>query len=195
MKPPRQLVRVKNAGLIRWSDTTGAQLAEFAVALPLLAVLMMGIYDFSNALSVKQKLVNAAREGARFISNTPMTDYYPTPLVPPQEAAQVVGSVLLSSNLNDCGLSTAPPASGGSLIWTYTATCPTGTVTLTVNRGATYSAPYGTASSLLTVEATQVTISYPYQWQFGNVITVLIPGANYNLPTQILASSTMQNLN
>ena len=38
---------------IACNDTTASQLAEFAIVLPLLMVLMIGIYDFSNALSVK----------------------------------------------------------------------------------------------------------------------------------------------
>jgi hypothetical protein len=179
---------------IACNDTTASQLAEFAIVLPLLMVLMIGIYDFSNALSVKQKVVNAAREGARFISNTPMTDYYPNPVSPPKEAAQVVGSVLLASNLSDCGLSTAAPTASGTLIWTYTANCPTGTLTLTVDRGSTYD----TASAFISpyvIEATQVTISYPYSWTFNNVIGLVVPGANYPANTQITASAEMQNLN
>jgi len=190
MKSPGSMRKTRAGWPILFVDAAGAQLAEFAVALPLLAVLLMGIYDFGNALSVKQKLTNAAREGARFIANTPMLDYYPAPVTPPQEAAQVVGSLLLASNLSDCGLSTAPPVAAGTLNWTYTATCPAGTLTLTVNRGATYVMP-----GPVTIEGTQVAISYPYQWQFNNVIAILIPGANYPSNTLITTSTEMANLN
>ena len=47
-------------------DTNGAALIEFAVALPLLVVLVVGIFDFGGAFNLKQELNNAVREGARF---------------------------------------------------------------------------------------------------------------------------------
>ncbi len=45
------------------ADASGSQLLEFAVALPLLVVLVVGIFDFGEAFNVKQKLSNMAREG------------------------------------------------------------------------------------------------------------------------------------
>jgi len=35
---------------------------EFALSLPLLVFFVIGIFDFSSAISLKQKLTNAARE-------------------------------------------------------------------------------------------------------------------------------------
>ena len=43
----------------------GAQLLEFALVLPLLVVLVIGVSDFGGAYTLKDKLANAAREGAR----------------------------------------------------------------------------------------------------------------------------------
>ncbi len=40
----------------------GSQIAEFAVALPLLLIMVVGIFDFGNAYNIKQKVTNIARE-------------------------------------------------------------------------------------------------------------------------------------
>jgi hypothetical protein len=45
--------------------TEGSQLLEFAFVLPFLLVLVIGITEFSLALVLRDKLTNAAREGAR----------------------------------------------------------------------------------------------------------------------------------
>lgn len=45
---------------------SGAAMVEFAIVLPLLLVLVLGIIDFGRALFVLNNLTNAAREGARF---------------------------------------------------------------------------------------------------------------------------------
>jgi len=41
-------------------DDRGSQMVEFAVTLPLLMVFVVGIFDFSGAFTLKQKLTNAA---------------------------------------------------------------------------------------------------------------------------------------
>jgi len=40
-------------------------MVELALALPLLLLILVGIFEFARAYSIKQSLVNAAREGAR----------------------------------------------------------------------------------------------------------------------------------
>ena len=40
-------------------------MVELALALPLLLLVLVGIFEFARAYSIKQSLVNAAREGAR----------------------------------------------------------------------------------------------------------------------------------
>jgi Flp pilus assembly protein TadG len=49
----------------RASRQEGAELIEFALVLPLLLLVVMGIFDFSFAFQRYQVLTNAAREGAR----------------------------------------------------------------------------------------------------------------------------------
>jgi Flp pilus assembly protein TadG len=55
--------RLRRCGLIR--EDGGQALVELALALPLLLLILVGIFEFARAYSIKQTLVNAAREGAR----------------------------------------------------------------------------------------------------------------------------------
>jgi hypothetical protein len=41
--------------------------------------------------------------------------------------------------------------------------------------------------------ATNVTLLYPYQWQFNRVVTLLLPTAIYPGTTQIAVGSVMAN--
>jgi Flp pilus assembly protein TadG len=56
-------------GSRRWREyggrDSGQALVELALALPLLLLILVGIFEFARAYSIKQTLVNAAREGAR----------------------------------------------------------------------------------------------------------------------------------
>lgn len=184
--------------------TGGSQIVEFAVALPLLVVFLVAIFDFGNAFGVKHKLTNAAREGARFASNQPATDLL-SPAAgssgSPEAVATMVGGYLLANKVNDCGLSNPgqQTIAQSGLTWTYTASsngCP-GTLTLTIERGYTYT----TAASPplyptgINVEATRVTLSYPYKWQFNTVFQFLVPGGGFASNSLISSVAVMQNLN
>jgi Flp pilus assembly protein TadG len=173
-----------------------SQIVEFAVTLPILMVIVIGITDFGTAFSLKQTLNNAAREGARSASRQSMSDVSNNR--PPSIDAihDAVDNYLAASNINDCGLSGAIPAkSGVGLIWTYTANtnCPgNGTLTLTIDRATTFQTTGGT---VVTIENTHVQISYPYQWRFGSFIQFFVPSANYaSGVTQITADALMTNL-
>ena len=60
----------------RRSDEQGAELIEFALILPLILILLMGIFDFGLAFQRYEVLTNAAREGARMGS---LASNYTTP--------------------------------------------------------------------------------------------------------------------
>jgi hypothetical protein len=190
----------------RWAllfaETNGSQIVEFAVSLPLLMVLIVGTFDFGSAFTVKQKLAYATREGARVASNQPTTDLSlsgPPCNAPATVCAirDVVDQNLLAGKVNDCGLTSANATATPPLAWTFTANtnCP-GTLTLTIDRGYTYTAtltaPFQAA---YTIEGTKVTLSYPYKWQFNKVIIFLAPGATYAGVSQITSFGLMQNLN
>lgn len=177
------------------SASDAAQIVEFAVTLPLLVVIFVGIYDFGQAFNIKQKLANATREGARFASNQSSNDLSMVPPASIMAVRDVVAGYLTANNVNDCGLRTVlAPTQPGALTWVFTATCSPGhDLTLTINRGVTYQVVAG--GTTVTTEATQVSLIYPYQWQFSKVIQLVAPGATYAGFTNIPTNAVMQNLN
>jgi hypothetical protein len=186
------------------SDPTGSQIVEFAVALPLLMVLVVGIFDFGTAFNVKQKIVNVAREGARVASNQPTNDLWPPGTVgacaAPTSVCAVrdaVDNALVTNKIKDCGLAAANATAAGNLAWTFTPGGCAGPMTLTIERGITYTAtlPNPPFQQAYTIEATRVTLNYPYQWTFNRVVQLLVSGANYPATSQLNSVAVMQNLN
>jgi Flp pilus assembly protein TadG len=49
----------------RWRSECGSQLIEFAIVVPLLMLLLAGIFDFGMLFRAFEAVTNAAREGAR----------------------------------------------------------------------------------------------------------------------------------
>jgi hypothetical protein len=196
--PIRQATALWRAGV----DERAAQIVEFAVSLPLLVVFVVGIFDFSGALTLKQKLTNAAREGARIAAADPANDLGSPPAsgVPASvfDAFQAVDNYLLSEKINDCGLAGAEPMqSGSTLTWISTANgCPSiapNGLILTINRGCISPQTIGTTQT--DVVDTCVTIQYAYKWRFNSVITLLVPSATYAGVTYITTTATAFNEN
>src|SRR5262249_3411185 len=92
-----------------WSE--GSELAEFAISLPLLVVLVVGIYDFGGAFTLKNKLNSAVQEGARIASsqqtgNLSVNNGTCGAPVSICVVRDIVAGSLTASIGNDCGLST-----------------------------------------------------------------------------------------
>ena len=176
-------------------DNQASQLLELAVALPLLIVFIVGIFDFGQAFNLKQKLNTAVREGARHGSSLPTNDLTTTGIPPTVTSVRdVVDTYLRAAKVNDCGLNGQAGAAGTTpLSWTFTASsgC-SGSLTVTVERG--YSFPAVINPNTFNVISTRVTIRYPYQWQFNRVITLLVPGATYAGQTLITTDATVANV-
>jgi len=181
-----------------WREEAASQIVEFAVALPLLAVFVVGIFDFSGAFTLKQKLINAAREGARAAAAGPANDLTnaTTPTGVPAsviDAFWVVDNYLKSEKLNDCGLSSMV-GTGSRLTWTYSATgngCPGNGVKLIIDRGCV---TQSVGVTTVYVVGTCVNIKYSYQWRFQSVITLLVP-ATYQGITDLSVSASALNEN
>jgi Flp pilus assembly protein TadG len=182
-------------------SSAGAAIVEFAVALPLLIVLVVGIFDFGGAFNVKQELSNVAREGARFGAAQPTNDLCNPCGAPPSVDAirYLVDSYLVAAKINDCGLNgSGVPGSGPP--WVYTAAgngCP-GALTLTIARDAV--GGLGTPSCSVAVSnyggitvyapCTKVSLSYPYLWHFNNALHLISPGSTFalaNIPADATA--------
>jgi Flp pilus assembly protein TadG len=177
----------------RFRDSGASQIVEFAVSLPLLVVFVVGIYDFSGAVTLKQKLTNAAREGARIAASDPASDLADPPSVPVSvmDAYYVIDSYILAEQMSDCGLSSVTPKLGPTLTWSATAsTCPGGTsLVLTINRGCWATESNGTVDTVNTC----VTIQYPYKWQFTGVSGLF--GNNFTPTSSITTSASAFNEN
>jgi len=190
-----------------WRNDHAAQIVEFAVSLPLLVLFVVGIFDFSSAFTLKQKLTNAARDAARTAAADPANDLAnPTNPLPASvsDAFQEVDNYLLANKVNDCGItaSSVPVL----LTWTFTANgngCPAGGITVIINRG--YVLPASGTTTLPTVGcappsvrnqtaivSTCVSIQYAYQWTFGRVAGLF---GNNTLPATISAVAVAMNEN
>jgi len=190
-----------------WRDDRAAQLVEFAVSLPLLVVFVVGIFDFSSAFTLKQKLTNIARDAARVAAADPANDLQsPSTAVPTSvaDAFQDVDKYLVANNINDCGIT--PSSSPVRLTWTSTASgngCTAPGLTLIINRGYYFPANSTTLASVTctsqppggqtAVIGTCVSIQYAYPWRFGKVASLL--GRTASLPMQITAAAVAMNEN
>lgn len=174
-----------------WRGEAGSQILEFALSLPLLVLFVVGIFDFSGAISLKQKLTNAAREGARVAAADPANDLgnatVPASVV---DAFWVVDNYLVSENIAPCGLSVDGAKKTG-LTWVFTATgspCgATAAFVLTINRGCVQK------SNGVNLVGTCVAIQYPYKWQFNSVASLV--GKTFKGPTSITTNATAFNEN
>ena len=182
-----------------WTDERASQIVEFALSLPLLVLFVVGIFDFSGAISLKQKLTNAVREAARVAAADPANDLGNGSGIPPVsviDAFYVVDNYLISEKLNDCGLSTAlPTQTGGTLTWVSTATgCPggpSGTLRLTIDRGCVKQQTI--SGNTVNLVGTCVTLLYPYKWQYTSVTGLM--GLTFVGPTGITTAAAAFNEN
>lgn len=189
----------------RLGSERGAQLAEFAVALPLLVVFVVGIFDFSGALTLKQRLTNMARDAARAAAGDPSNDVQGGTGAPVSvmDVYYIVDNYLLANNLSDCGISSSPTHSG--LTWTFTGSgngCPSPGLTVIVNRGYYFPLTGGTLSatcqsqnpgSQTAIISTCVSVRYGYPWKFGQAASLL--GITTMLPNPISAVGVSANEN
>jgi len=179
-------------------STEASQLLEFAVALPLLVVLVVGIFDFGGAFNLKHQLGSAVRDGARFATTLSLDDVTLGTLPSSVNGAwQLVDSYLVRAEINDCGLGTTVPiGSPTTYTWTSTANSSpcTGNLTLTIERAYMVHAS-GVNSVTTDVICTHVSITYPFQWHFSKVIQLLAPGTTYGATIPVAADAVMPNMN
>jgi Flp pilus assembly protein TadG len=192
-------------------DDRASQIAEFAISLPLLVLFVVGIFDFSSAITLKQKLTNAAREAARVAAADPANDLIGgTTPVPASviDAFYVVDNYLISEKINECGLKTAEPTqSGSTLTWSSTAQlngCPTPGLIFTINRGYFFPPTGGSvapatctstavATGQTAIVGTCVTLQYAYKWRFGGVSGLF--GGSFIGPSVIRTTAVAVNEN
>jgi TadE-like protein len=187
--------------IILLREVQGAALLEFAIVLPLLMVFVVGIFDFSGAFNQKQKIEQAAQEGAIIAGAQPMSDIQTSNPIPDSlkpVVTAVFNSLASSGVLPNGGASCTPPPpvptrpAPPGLAWIYTISgCSGSTATdvlvITINRG------WVSASGSPAAVGTIVTVLYPYHWRFNSVIQLLFPGAGYAAITNLTESATVHN--
>ena len=173
-------------------QSAGSQLLEFALVLPLLLVIAVGITDFGKAYNIKHILTNAAREAARITINNPLsynaggcTNSSPPCTI--QAANDAVQQYLADAGLTTAScLSSASATNPSALKWNYSCNG----VSLTIDRSQ-----FITGGALGTwIPATQITLTYPYVWTFGRLIGLLVNGATATLPTSLTTTVIMANI-
>lgn len=174
----------------------GAQLLEFALAMPMLLVMVVGIYDFGSAFNIKQKINNAAREGVRFAIDLSCADCTQNAPVTTQSIENSMVSYLNSAGVDVCGLTGTTSPTAGPLAyasWTFTSPSNCGTTgapfRIEIDRGITFVNSTGT-----TVVASKVVVNSPFAWTFSRVIRLLLSGATSAGVSTISSDATMQNL-
>jgi TadE-like protein len=186
-------------------DDRAAQLVEFAVTLPLLVVFVVGIFDFSGAFTLKQKLTNITRDAARAAAADPAGDLTASKPVSVSDAFQLIDNYLVANQINDCAITQS--TSSSNLTWTSTGTgngCAAGGLKIIINRGYYFpvtgaalpstscaaQAPSGGQGVLV---GTCVSIQYAYAWKFGRAASLL--GRSMTLPSKISAVGVALNEN
>ena len=176
---PRQRYR------IAWPSTEAAELLEFALLLPVLLVMIVGLMDFATAFNLKQKLANAAREGARLAASQPRSDLDTTSCSSP--SGPVPCSILsikddVTTYLQQAGVDTSfitdvekdmsyDPATPCTATFYKANSSPGGAnYGLKIERCIPFVGPDGSGQL-----ETRVTLTYPYNWTYGfnHVISLL----------------------
>lgn len=177
----------------------GSAILEFAIAVPLLVVFVVGIYDFGGAFNQKQKIEQAAQEAAIVAGSQPTSDLSNGNPDSLQPVVTAVINSLNGSNVLTPGACNPPynaPVQS-SLSWTYTISgCssiyPSNNLLVVINRGWVCPTPCSTAPP--TAVGTTVTVTFPYNWRFNSVIQLLFPGSTtYRAVTQLSEAATVHN--
>lgn len=167
-----------------WRDERGTQLLEFALMLPMLLVLAVGTIDFAGAYVLKQKLTNAAREGARIMVEQPWSDITQTNPNTVRVACDAIVNYMDNANIDVTG-PCPNPTKNGATEWTYSV----GDATIIIDRGVAI--PVAGPVSL----GTRVTVRYPFTWTFAQVIQIMIqPPPSYSNTITITGTVVMKNL-
>jgi Flp pilus assembly protein TadG len=168
-----------------WREQRGTQLLELALMLPLLLVIAVGAIDFAAAYVLKQKLTNAARDGARIAVEQSMLDLSQPAPSTVQAIRNAIVNYMANAGIDVSAVSTSP-AKTGPAEWTYAG----GGAEIIIDRGVVIPVPSGGVTT-----ATQVTVRYPFTWTFAQVIQLMIqPPPSYSNTITISANVVMKNL-
>src|ERR1700752_3039616 len=90
-------------------ETSGAEIAEAAVVLPVLFAVILGLFYFGRAYNIYGTITQAAQQGARAAVATDCAICTNTAPTAAQIATQVVGPTLQASHLNLAAVTPGAP--------------------------------------------------------------------------------------
>jgi Flp pilus assembly protein TadG len=189
-------IRGRKKGMMRHparhlGEDSGAVLFEFAAVLPILLVLVVGLLDFATAYNIRQKLANAAREGARQGASQSMLDLTQPSPASVDDIRNAVVAYLQGANVDTSFISPTMTAAG-SFTWTYYSS---GVYGLKIERAVQVPSGCGGSPSNPCTPSTRITLMYPYNWTFGfNHIVSLLTTSSYSGTTTVPAIAVMSNL-
>ncbi|MBI2819854.1 MAG: pilus assembly protein [Acidobacteria bacterium] len=168
----------------------GAQLVEFAFLLPFLAVMTVGIIDFAQGFLLKQRLTNAAREGARIAAELSPIDIDQASPPTVRSVRNAVVNYLDNADLDVSSIGTTS-CNTGPAEWTFYDNgdnCPgnSGDALIVIERAVVIPVTGAIGS--------RVTVRYPFTWSFSEVIDLIAPSASYPSSFLISTDVTMKNL-
>ena len=175
----------------RTRSEEAAELLEFALAVPLILVMLVGLLDFAHAYNIKQKLANATREGARLAASLGRNDL--TNSNPPSVTTvkDDITTYLADAKIDTSFIGTTMSYDPSPLVCTATYYTTSGVNNYGLKIERCVQVPYTAGGT--TIPSVRVTLNYPYNWTFGfnHVIQMLLPSANYTGTINIEADTTM----
>jgi hypothetical protein len=172
-------------------ETSGAEIAEAAVVLPVLFAVMLGIFYFGRAYNIYGTITQAAQQGARAAVATNCATCGNAPMGAAQIATQVVGPALKASHLNLAAVAPGNPTACqcGSVACGTTVACdPAGigaTPSICVQQNIILTNPANPTQSC----GTSISFQYPYSFL---IITGIPPFAPQKFNLQLKATAQMQ---
>lgn len=148
-------------GLVQ--DSRGAEIAEAAAVLPLMFMVLLGIFWFGQAFSIYGVITRAAQEGARAAA-LPVCATCAAGSSPVTNAATVVQNTLSTANLNPNLAqppTTAPLFSACGAVGGGSTSCNVGSTNICVQTSVQLSNPGSGASGMCGVS---VSFRYPFQF-------------------------------
>src|SRR5581483_288807 len=172
------------------SKERGSQIVEFAMVLPVFLVFTVAAFDLGGAFTSRDKLANAARDGARLAVRQSTLDL--SSAAPPSvnAVANAVLNYLKQAKVIDsaCTLSETHP---GFWTWTFTGSCPDNLV-ITIERA--YRGSPAVSANGAAVIMSRVTISFPARfYMIHKAIQLIAPGANLPGLFTLTTHSVMNN--
>jgi Flp pilus assembly pilin Flp len=153
-------------------DERGAAAVEFAMVLPLLLVMLIGIFEFGRAWNIFQVITDTAREGARMA------------VVQDGQNKQTTVPAVIQDRLTSAGISWDGAVD-------YTATC-TGWEPAAGSMDAVTVSGCGWGRATGGEEA-RVAIRAPYPFVFLRPLLLLLPGESSVGPTLMTTHFVMRN--